>query len=416
MGIFIGSVTVALIVSFLCSLAEATLLSLTPGEVANIRNRHPRIGKIWYQFKKNIDRPIIVILMLNTAAHTIGATVAGAEFEKNWGSVGLIWFSIAFTFGILFLTEILPKTLGVAYRRNLAFLMAPALDFLVVIFRPVIAVARIFSRPFTRFKKPESTLAAEELRSLAAHARLSKEIGTYQEKIITEASQLADRRAREIMIPPKDINFFEIEQPMEDLLTKAHLEPHTRFPIIRGGDLNQILGYVNFKELLFVAKNNPQNPTVEGIIRPVRFVAPSMRLTHLLRIFIEEHIHIAIVQDKEGRTLGLVTLEDIIEEMLGDLEDEFDRLPKMIHSLAGGTWMVGGGVHWRDLSKRVEHLQPYSGTLSDWLLQEIDEKPKTGQRLSRNNLDFVIRRVRRGKIFEVTILPQGTTPPPHLPV
>jgi putative hemolysin len=110
-----------------------------------------------------------------------------------------------------------------------------------------------------------------------------------------------------------------------------------------------------------------------------------------------------------------VTLEDIIEEMLGDIEDEFDRLPKMIHPLAGGTWMVGGGVHWRDLSKRVENLLPYSGTLSDWLLQETNENPKTGQRLSRNGLEFVIRRVRRGKIFEVTILPQGTLPPPHLP-
>jgi CBS domain containing-hemolysin-like protein len=349
MELFIASVTCALILSFICSLAEATVLSLTPGEVANIRSRHPRIGKTWHQFKKHIDRPIVVILFLNTAAHTIGATVAGAEFEKIWGGTGIVWFSLAFTLAILFFTEIVPKTLGVTYRRSLASPMAPILNFLITMFRPFIWLSRLFSHPFTRFKKPETALAAEELRSLAAHARLSKEIGTYQARIITEASQLADKQAKDIMIPRKDLIYFDIAQPMEDLLTKAHLEPHTRFPIVRNGNLDEFLGYVNFKELLFLAKNNPINPTVEGIIRPVRFITPYVRLTQLLRMFIEEHIHLAIVQDKEHHTLGLVTLEDIIEEMLGNIEDEFDRLPKMVHPLVGGTWMVGGGVHWRDI-------------------------------------------------------------------
>lgn len=414
MELFIGSVAIAIILSFFCSLAEATVLSLTPGEVANIRNRHPRIGNIWHQFKKHIDRPIVVILFLNTAAHTIGATVAGAEFEKIWSGKGIFWFSLAFTLAILIFTEIVPKTLGVTYRRSLAYVMAPVLNFLITAFRPFIWLSRLFSYPFTRLKKPES-MAAEELRSLAAHARLSKEIGAYQARIITEASQLADKQAKDIMVPLKDIIYFDISQPMEDLLTKAHLEPHTRFPIVSHSNLDEILGYVNFKELLFLAKNNPQNPTIEGIIRPVSFVTPYMRLTHLLRMFIEEHIHLAIVQNKEKCTLGLVTLEDIIEEMLGNIEDEFDRLPKMVHPLAGGTWMVGGGVHWRDLSKWVQHIAPYSGTLSDWLLQETNENPKTGQRINRDGLDFVIRRVRRGKVFEVTILPQGTPPPPHLP-
>jgi len=416
MGLFVGSVAFALIVSFFCSLSEATVLSLTPGEVANIQGRHPRIGRIWVHFKKTIDRPIVVILVLNTVAHTIGATIAGAQFEKLWQGKGILWFGLAFTLAILLFTEIIPKTMGITYRRRLALFLAHPLNYLVTLLRPVIALARILIHPFTRSNKPGETLALEELRALAAHARLSKEIGTYQEKIITEASQLAEKTAEEIMIPAKDIIYFEMGKPMEDLLTKAHLDPHTRFPILKGNDLNKILGYVNFKELLFLAKNNPQNPTLEGIIRPVRFVSPHVILIHLLRMFIEEHIHLAIVQDKDGNNLGLVTLEDIIEEMLGEIEDEFDRLPKMVHSLAGGTWMVGGGVYWRELSQQIQNLQTYSGTLSDWLLQETDEDPKTGQRLTRSGLDFIIRRVRRGKIFEVTILPHGAPPPPHIPL
>jgi len=416
MGIFIGSVAFALVVSFFCSISEATVLSLTPGEVAKMNQRHPRMGKIWQGFKKAIDRPIVVILVLNTIAHTVGATIAGAEFEKIWHGKGIIWFSLAFTLAILFFTEILPKTLGVEYRRQLAILMALPLDYLVRILRPFISVARMISRPFTRGRDSNKSIAIEELRALAAYARHSKEIGAYQEKIIHEASLLSKRSAGEIMIPAEEIVYFEDDQSMEDLITKAHLDPHTRFPICQKGDINQILGYINFKELLFLAKNNPASPNLLGIIRPVRFITPETNLSSLLRSFVEEHIHIAIVQSQEGKTLGIVTLEDIIEEFLGDIEDEFDRLPKMVHSLSGGTWMVGGGIYLGNLEKLLkESLDPFPGTLSEWLLKKSKGPPRPGDRVRFGNFDFITRRVRRGKIFEVSILPKGAAPPPHLP-
>lgn len=416
MSLFIGSIAFALIISFLCSLSEATVLSLTPGEVAKLREKRPKIGNIWHGFKKSVDRPIVVILVLNTVAHTIGATVAGAEFEKIWQGQGILWFSLVFTLAILIFTEIVPKTMGVEHRRRLALWLAIPLNALIYILSPVIIAARWISRPFTGAKNSEKTLATDELRALAAYARLSKEIGAYQEKIITEASQLSEKNARDIMIPAEEIIYFSAEQGLEELIVKAHLDPHTRFPIVVNNDTDKIQGYVNFKELLFLSKSNPQNPSLEGIIRPIRFVLPQMRLPALLRVFIEEHIHISIVQDKDGKTLGLLTLEDIIEEFLGEIEDEFDRLPKMMHPLSGGTWMVGGGIYWRELSQHLPKLKAFAGTLSDWLIGQKGETPKTGDVITQQGLDFIIRRLRRGKIFEVTILPHGATPPPHLPI
>lgn len=416
MTLFIGSIAFALIVSFLCSLSEATVLSLTPGEVAKLREKRPKIGNIWQSFKKSVDRPIVVILVLNTVAHTIGATVAGAEFEKIWEGEGIVWFSIAFTLAILIFTEIVPKTMGVEHRRSLALWLALPLEALVKVLSPLIVGARWISRPFSRRKNPEKVVATEELRALAAYARLSKEIGAYQEKIITGASQLSEKSAQDIMIPAEEIIYFSNDQSLEDLIVRAHLDPHTRFPIVHHHDINRIQGYINFKELLFLAKSNPQNPSLDGIIRPIRFVSPRMKLPALLRIFIEEHIHISIVQDENRKTLGLLTLEDIIEEFLGEIEDEFDRLPKMIHSLSGGTWMVGGGVYWKELSQHLPQLKTYQGTLSDWLIQEHGEIPKTGEILTHQGYDFIVRRLRRGKIFEVTILRHGATPPPHIPI
>lgn len=416
MVLFISSVATALVVSFFCSLTEAIVLSLTPGEVADLSQRHPRLGKIWNNFKSHIEKPIAVILVLNTAAHTIGATVAGSQVDKIWAGHAVLIFSISFTAAILFLTEILPKTLGVEYRRSLALWIGPPLNFLVNLFRPFIFVSKIFSSPFKRSSAAQKALPLEELRSLAAYARLSNLIGPYQEKIIREVPALSQKTAREIMIPASEIVYFELDKSMEDLIVKAHMDPHTRFPICTLSNLDNILGYINFKELLFLAKNNPQAPSVEGIIRPVKFISPDVPLHTLLRSFIEEHVHMAVVQDHSGKTLGLITLEDIIEEFLGDIEDEFDRLPKMCHSLAGGTWMVGGGVLWWDLAKQLEkNFEPFDGTLSAWLLKHAKKSLKPGDMITYQDLDFIVRRIRRSKVFEVTIMPHGATPPDYLP-
>jgi magnesium and cobalt exporter, CNNM family len=416
MYLFIFSVAFALIVSFFCSLSEATVLSLTPGEVADLTQKHRRTGKIWETFKSALDRPITVILILNTTAHTLGATVAGAQVEKIWHGKGIFLFSLLFTLMILFMTEILPKTLGVEYRKTLSLFIAPPLNFLVNLFRPLISVARFISHPFKKSKRSTAAMPLEELRALAAYARLSNLIGSYQEKIIHEASRLSQKTAGQIMIPADEIIYFNDDKSMEDMIIRAHLDPHTRFPIISENDINKILGYINFKELLFLAKNNPHNPSIAGIIRPVKFISPDTSLTGLLRSFIEEHIHMAIVQDRSGKTLGLITLEDIIEEFLGDIEDEFDRLPKMYHPLAGGAWMVGGGVLWWDLAKQLgKPFESFDGTLSAWLLNRAQKSLKSGDCVTYMGMDFLVRRIRRGKIFEVTILPHGSTPPPHLP-
>jgi CBS domain containing-hemolysin-like protein len=131
MAIFVASVFIALMVSALCSLLEATVLSLSPGQVDDLARRSPGVGSIWQGFKAQIQKPIAVILILNTAAHTIGATLAGAAFEEQFGTAGLLWFSLLFTYMMLQFTEILPKTMGVRYARQLAPVIARPLAVLV---------------------------------------------------------------------------------------------------------------------------------------------------------------------------------------------------------------------------------------------------------------------------------------------
>jgi putative hemolysin len=403
MLIFLIGVSVALCISALCSLMEAAVLSLTPTQVADLSKRNPKVGAIWQGFKTRIDRPIAVILILNTTAHTIGATIAGAEFEGLFGKTSLIWFSLLFTYVMLQFTEVLPKTLGVQYNRRLAPILTYPLVFLIRVFSPFLWFIHLINRPFERKQQPngkDPTL--EEIAALAGLARLSKLIGPHQERIIHGASRLSGMSVADVMITAAEITFLSADRPLSDALLVAHNDPHTRFPIHEKDDRDRILGYVNFKEMVYWSRTNPSDPGLHGIIRPVQFVAPTEPATNLLKLFVDLHQHMAIVRSTEGKTLGLVTLEDLIEELVGELEDEFDRLPRMLHSLSGGSWMIGGGVSMRILAEQlpVESTDPDS-TVSAWLIQQFGRVPKPNEVFRTDKIEFTVRRTRRGKIFEV---------------
>ncbi len=404
MSIFIASVGVALSVSFLCSLMEAALLSLTPSQVANLSERHPGVGAIWHRFKSNIERPIAVILFLNTAAHTIGASVAGSEFDELFGDRWIWLFSLLFTFAMLQYTEILPKTLGVHFNQTLALWIARPLALAVQIFTPLIYILHLLNRPFEGRRtenRPPATL--EEITSLATLARLSKHIGVHQERIINRAAKLSQTSARQVMIPIEQIAMLSTAQTLPQAVVAAHIDAHTRFPVCQDGDRNRVLGYVNFKEMIYFMSTNPGDPSLRGIIRPVHFVAPDSSASDLLKTFIDQHEHIAIVRDEAGRSLGLITLEDLIEELVGELQDEFDRLPRHTHSLSGGIWMFGGGVLMSEVSAKLEgRVEAGSGTLAAWLEKRLAEPPKPGQVLRQDSVEFLIRRVRRGRVFEAS--------------
>jgi len=405
MAFFLLSVIIALSVSAICSLLEAALLSLTPAQVADLSRDHPRIGAIWQQFKKRIDQPISIILIVNTAAHTIGATIAGAKFTEAFGEGGLIWFSILFTYLMLQFTEILPKMLGVNYNRRLAPLIAYPLAWLVRVFRPILFLIHLVNRPFAGKRSSEhEAVSLDEITTLAGLARISNLITPDQERIIQGTSGLSEKTASNLMIPAEQVTFLSSAQNLMDAVLAAHADPHTRFPIIENDNRNRVLGYVNFKEMIYHARTNPHDSSLLGIIRPVHFVGPDQPANQMLRAFVGRHEHVAIVKGEDGETLGLVTLEDIVEELVGELEDEFDRLPRMFHPLRGGIWMVGGGVPVAEVAEKLGIALPNAkGPLSAWLIDQMGGVPTVNEVLRAHGCEFTIRRTRRGKIFEASV-------------
>ncbi|MDD3588617.1 MAG: CNNM domain-containing protein, partial [Thermoguttaceae bacterium] len=369
------------------------------------------------KFKKNIHQPIAAVLILNTTAHTIGASVAGASFSELFGSKWIWVFSITFTFVMLQYTEILPKTVGVRYRRRLGVMIARPLEWAVKIMSSFITMTYFFNRPFeSKEKKGERLSTVDEIALMAALARQRHLIGVQQEQIIVGATKLSTEKTREVMIPMSEVVMLSTSMSLLQALEEAHIDAHTRFPVCRESDRNDIVGYVNFKEIVSHQRLNPRATEFSEIIRPVSFVDPGTPASILLRDFTAKHEHIAIVRDFGGVCIGMVSLEDVVEELVGEIEDEFDRLPRSMHALAKNTFLVGGGCPLKEVAQMIKDnygVDLFSNlndkslyadkTLAFWLETQLGEIPRRGGQVTLGNVSFAIRRIRRRKIFDVQI-------------
>lgn len=402
--VLVLSIAMAMVCSCLCSLLEAALLSLTPSQLATLRQRSSRIGKICQGLKHDIDKPIAVILIFNTAAHTIGASISGAKFGLLTGQKDLWIFSLAFTLLMVQYTEILPKTLGVRFNRTIMYVSARPLQIAVWVMLPLIRLTHWINRPFERRGSGNKIDTADEIMALAAMARSNQTISTRQERIIRAVPMLSERTAQEVMLPVENISFISSNQSLTDAIAYASIDFHTRYPVCENGDKNKVLGYINFKELVVVANQSKDKKEILDIVRPIGFAVPDDTAADLLDNFTVRHCHMTIVRDDDGKTAGLVTMEDIVEELLGDLDDEFDHLPRTFYSPSEYFWVVGGGIPMTVLA-RDSHLDlpRRAEPVAVWFSRQLNRVPKVGDVVRHGNAEFYARKIRRGQVLEFNL-------------
>jgi putative hemolysin len=252
-----------------------------------------------------------------------------------------------------------------------------------------------------------------ELRAHAAYARASRVIGEREERIILGAAKLSSRTVREIMLPAEHISMLSVHASLADSLVTAHLDMHTRFPVAdRSGDPQSILGYVNFKDLVALMRLSPHDASLQAVLRPMPTLSADLVLTACLERMIREHTHIALVCEAKGKVVGLVTLEDILEELVGEIQDEYDRLPA--HAVPSGrAWVVGGGVPLTrlkeltgiDLVAAPPPQQPEGGVrnVSDWIIANLSGPLRGGEIVTHGGLRAVVRKIRRQKVLEAQL-------------
>lgn len=323
------SVGLATLISAYCSVSEAVFYSFPRSRIERLRKEGHKSGLILHKLRLNVEKPITAILTLNTVANTAGASIAGAAWSNVYGADTLPWFAVGFTLIILLFSEILPKTLGIVYCYSLGAALARPIEIMVWIFSPVIWVCGFLARLVSKGSKgPQVT--EDDIRAMVSLTRKSGAIKPYEALSIANILSLDDKIVEQIMTPRTVVFSLPTEMTVAEAHEKYSAWPHSRIPVYEGDNSEEVVGVI-YRRLVFEALADDKDEIkLSELMKPVRFVLENITLDKLLVKFLESRMHLFVVLDEYGGMSGVVTLEDVMEEILGsEIVDETDQVVDM---------------------------------------------------------------------------------------
>ncbi len=302
-------------------------------------------------------------------------------------------------------TEILPKTLGVKNKKKMAYIIAVPLSLITYLMTPIIYMLNFFNRPFAGKKsKAEKSDLLHEINLLSKYAQSNNQLSSEQQKIVERSIEISSKMLKDIMVKAEKINFLSTCMTLTEALLKAHVYRHTRYLLTEKGDIDRVIGYINFKDIVSALHINPINANLEGISRPVIGLNEDETISNAIKLLLKNYQHIAIVKNEKGKTTGMVTLEDLLESIVGKIEDEYDIIPCDIIRKSDKIYFASGGALMSDISVRMGLKESYEKiTVHNFVLGLNHNIIPEKEELFYKEIQIKVIKVRRDKIFEVMI-------------
>lgn len=335
MGLIFLYLSIALFVSFLCSVLEAVLLS-TPASFITMKETEGAKGaKLLKKLKNNIDRPISAILSLNTVAHTVGASGVGAEAVKVFGEEYFGIISFILTLLILVLSEIIPKTIGARYWRTLAVPSASVVQFMILLTYPLVLLSEFITKIFSSGK--QHSVSREEVSAMAKVGAEEGVLKVEENKMIQNMLKLSNVKVEQIMTPSVVVECADENLTMREFYSDKNFRNYSRIPLFVDDD-DYITGYVLRQTVLENLADDKFEKKLSEISRPILSFPESASVSAVWEKMLAKKEHISVVIDEYGCFRGIVTMEDIIETVLGfEIVDENDKVEDM-QKLARDKW------------------------------------------------------------------------------
>mgnify|MGYP001819333952 FL=1 len=326
---------IAIGVSFLCSILEAVLLSVTPSFAEKILSDRPRAGGMLSQVKERLDESLSSILILNTFAHTMGAAGVGAQALQVFGQKWEILIAVLLTLAILYFSEIIPKTLGATFWRQLAIPSAFIIAWLVKLVYPLVWISTRLTRLFSRNKGQEIT--REEIIALASLGLRDGTLMSQENEYLANILKLREIRTEEVLTPRSVVHMLQQNLTVTEALDQTETRRFSRMPIF-GDGIDDIKGKVMRSDLFEAERDGQGSAPIKEFAKKIVRVSEKLPVQQLLDLFIKNRAHLFLVEDEFGQTAGIVTLEDAIETLLGrEILDERDTVADM-QALARGKY------------------------------------------------------------------------------
>lgn len=318
-------ISIALGLSFMCSVLEAILLSSSHAHIELLMNKGDRVGFLMQRHKANLEITISAILTLNTFAHTIGAAGAGAEAVAVFGEAYFGVISFALTMILLILSEILPKTIGASYWKQLLPFAAYTLRAMVWVMYPLLILLDRFAKLFSK-QEEEPTVSRSELEVLANIGHAEGEIDESENRVMKNLLRLSDLQVYDAMTPRTVIFALPSQMTVGEVAQKHKILPYSRIPIY-AEKLDEIDGFALRTDILTRLADDKDSVTLAELKRPLQSIPDSLPMDKALDVLMKQGQHILLVFDEYGGTAGIITLEDVFEQLLGaEIMDETDAV------------------------------------------------------------------------------------------
>ena len=321
---------IALLVSFVCSVLEAVLLSSTSSYIESLSKKdNSDAVEMLKGLKSNIDKPISSILILNTFAHTMGAAGVGAQAQVLFGQEMETVIAVLLTLAILYLSEIIPKTIGAVYWKKLLIPSAYIINFLIKVTYPLVWISLFITKSISKGKVKDSNFSRDEIMAAVTMGEREGSILSKESALIENLFKLKNIKTKDIMTPRSVVFAFKSDVTVEDAIEDDKMYIHSRIPIY-DETIDDIVGIVFNQSILEESVEERDNTIIKDITVPVHKISENVPVSSLIDQFVNRKTHLFIVQDNYGQTSGVVTLEDAIETLLGvEIVDEMDEVEDM---------------------------------------------------------------------------------------
>jgi len=405
---------VLLCLSAFFSLAEMAYSSLNKIKLKSLAEKSKKMGKrarVALKLHDIYDKILSTVVIGNNIVNIGSSALATAILIGYFGNMGVSIATVAMTLLVLVFCEISPKVLAKETPELTAIRTAPLLRFFVWFFTPLSFLAAEWKKFIIKIfpVKQDRSTTEDELLTFVEEVRQEGGINIHEEKMIRQVIDFDDLKASEVYTPRMDVEAVPAASTVEEIDLKFTKTGFSRLPVYQGS-IDNILGIINFKDFYHdvIKGNKPLN----DIINPVIFVAKTIKIGKLLRTLQEKQAHVAVVIDEHGGTLGIITIEDIVEELVGEIWDENEKVVEPVVKSGDGGYRVLGNVTFLDMLELIEVRQnsdiDYEDmvpdtTVANWIMERFGRLPKQGEQLKWRNLTIDVTRVMRHRVMEVKV-------------